>query len=157
MIRIRIQYFRLNTDPDPGFWWPKFEKFAAGKKIKYFLIKNSNLPTPRPPLKTSKPQKKPSALKREHPALKNMKFFLCVCHFCPPRDSESRSGYGSTELIESRSEAYRYWRCMKSLVSVSKQTRTYLCHRHSCTVVIRIHLLDRILIQSGSGSGSETL
>ncbi len=23
LIRIRIQHFWLNTDPDPGFWWPK--------------------------------------------------------------------------------------------------------------------------------------
>jgi hypothetical protein len=38
---------------------------------------------------TSKLQKKPSALKREHPALQNMKF---------------GSGYGSPDLIESGSE-----------------------------------------------------
>ncbi len=30
LIRIRIQNFRLNTDPDPGFWWPKnCTKFTA--------------------------------------------------------------------------------------------------------------------------------
>jgi hypothetical protein len=43
------------------------------------LIKNCNLLIPRPPLRTSKLQEKPSALKREHPVLKNMKildFFL---------------------------------------------------------------------------------
>jgi hypothetical protein len=41
---------------------------------------------------TSKLQKKPSALKREHPALQNMKFLnfsTLVGHFCPPR-----SGFG---------------------------------------------------------------
>jgi hypothetical protein len=48
----------------------------------------------------SKLQKKPSELKREHPALQNIKFlnfvFIFVGHFCPPG-----SGYGSTDLIES--------------------------------------------------------
>jgi hypothetical protein len=32
----------------------------------------------------SKLQKKPSALKREHPALQNMKYLIFVDHFCPP-------------------------------------------------------------------------
>ncbi len=41
-------------------------------------VKNYNLPIPRPPETTSKLQKKPSALKREHPALQNMKFFLLL-------------------------------------------------------------------------------
>jgi hypothetical protein len=47
----------------------------------------------------SKLQEKPSALKREHPALRKMKFLnliFFVGHFCPPG-----SGSGSTELIES--------------------------------------------------------
>ncbi len=39
-----------------------------------FLIKNCNLHIPSPPLRTSKLQEKPSALKREHPALQNFKF-----------------------------------------------------------------------------------
>jgi hypothetical protein len=46
-------------------------------------------------------QKKPSALKREHLALQNMKFlnFFYFCgNFCPPG-----SEYGSTNLIESGS------------------------------------------------------
>ncbi len=41
---------------------------------KKFWIKNYNLPIPRPPQRTSKLQKKPSALKRKHPELQNMKF-----------------------------------------------------------------------------------
>ena len=47
----------------------------------------------------SKLQEKPSALKREHPALRKMKFLnliFFVGHFCPPG-----SGSGSTDLIES--------------------------------------------------------
>jgi hypothetical protein len=39
-------------------------------------------------IRISKLQKKPSALKREHPALQNMKFLnffpIFVVHFCPP-------------------------------------------------------------------------
>jgi hypothetical protein len=40
-----------------------------------------------PPVRTSKLQTKPSALKREHPALQNMNFLnfsIIVGHFCPP-------------------------------------------------------------------------
>ncbi len=54
-IRIRIQHFRLNTDTDPdpiriqGFNDQKFKKIPAEKKIKFFFIKNYNLPIPRPP------------------------------------------------------------------------------------------------------------
>jgi len=50
----------------------------------------------------SKLLKKPSAVKREHPALKNMKFLIFsifVGHFCPPG-----SGSGSMDLTESGSE-----------------------------------------------------
>jgi hypothetical protein len=65
----------------------------------------------------SKLQKKPSALKREHTALQNMKFqkkILFLGHFCPPGsgsgspvpdpDFGSGSGYRSTDLIESGSK-----------------------------------------------------
>jgi len=54
-----------DTDPDPAFflfvdpdsgsgsgyrvWWPKIEKNYSWKKISFFLIKNYNLPIPRPP------------------------------------------------------------------------------------------------------------
>jgi hypothetical protein len=56
------------------------------------MIKNCYLLIPRPPYRTSKLQEKPSALKRENPALQNMKF-LFVGHFCPP-------GSGSTYLMQ---------------------------------------------------------
>jgi hypothetical protein len=47
-----------------------------------FLIKNSYLLIPRPPLRTSKLQEKPSALIREHPALQNFKTFsIFLGHF----------------------------------------------------------------------------
>jgi hypothetical protein len=58
-------------------------------KIKFLGIKNYNLPIPMPP-----------SLKREQPALQNMKFpifcFVFVGHFCPP-------GSGSTDPVESGS------------------------------------------------------
>ncbi len=44
-------------------------------------------------------QEKPSALKREHPALQKLKFinfFMFVGHFCPPGP-----GHGSRDTIES--------------------------------------------------------
>ncbi len=46
----------------------------------------------RPPQRTSQLQEKPSAHKREHPALQNMDFFPSIFtgHFCPP-------GSGSTD------------------------------------------------------------
>jgi hypothetical protein len=46
------------------------------------VIKKCYLLVSRPPLRTYKLQEKPSTLKREHPALQNMKilyFFLFVC------------------------------------------------------------------------------
>jgi hypothetical protein len=51
-----------------------FKKITALKK--FFGIKNNNLPIPRPPQKTSKLQKKPSALKRGHPTLQNKKHMI---------------------------------------------------------------------------------
>jgi hypothetical protein len=54
-------------------------KFTA-EKI-FFWIKNNNLPFPRPPQRISELPKKPSALKREHPALQNIKI-LIFFYFC---------------------------------------------------------------------------
>jgi len=64
-----------DLDSDSVFWWLKTVKNLQLKIFFYFLgIKNYNLPIPRPPLRTSKLQKKHSVLKRKHPALQNMKF-----------------------------------------------------------------------------------
>ncbi len=48
---IRIQYFRLHTDPDPGFWWPKIgeKNFGWENSYIFFFCKNCNLLIPRPP------------------------------------------------------------------------------------------------------------
>jgi hypothetical protein len=65
------------------------KKFVAD--IFFFIIKNQNLLIPRPPKRTSKLQKKPAALKKEHPALQNMKFckfFYFGGSFFPPCQRE---------------------------------------------------------------------
>jgi hypothetical protein len=36
LIRIRIRHVRLNTDPDPGFWWPKIAKKFSWKITIYW-------------------------------------------------------------------------------------------------------------------------
>jgi hypothetical protein len=50
---IRIQHFRMNTDPDPirvqGFMTKNWKKITSEKKLNFFFIKNCNLPIPRPP------------------------------------------------------------------------------------------------------------
>jgi hypothetical protein len=58
------------------------KKITAEFFFYFLLIKNYNILFPRPP-KPSKLQKKPSALKREHPALQNMKFSIFF-YFCGP-------------------------------------------------------------------------
>jgi hypothetical protein len=88
-----------------------WKKFTA-KKLHFFCIKNYNLPIPRSPERTYKLQKKPSALKRERPALQNMKFLnffllLWVIFALLDLDPDSKSGYGTTVLIESGSETQR--------------------------------------------------
>ncbi len=73
-----------DTDPDPAFFLialmiQNWKKFTTRNLIFIFLIKNCNLLIPRPSWSTPKLQEKPSALKREHPALQKMKilsFFL---------------------------------------------------------------------------------
>jgi hypothetical protein len=51
-ILIRIQHFRLNTDPDPDPIWIQGFNDEKVKKItaeNFLYIKNYNLPIPRPP------------------------------------------------------------------------------------------------------------
>ncbi len=67
-IRIRIQFWTQGFDDQ------KLEKIYSWKKW-IFFDKNFNLVIPRSPYRTHKLQEKPSALKKEHPALQNMKFF----------------------------------------------------------------------------------
>ncbi len=105
LVRIRIQHFRLITNPDPGFWWPKI-----GKNLNLQLKKNLIFSWSKIAiylslalLRTSKLQEKPSAMKKRHPAFQNMKFlyfflFLWVIFALP--DPYSGSGSGFTDLIK---------------------------------------------------------
>jgi hypothetical protein len=72
----RIHRLRLNTNPDPiriqGFDDQKLKNL----QMKFFSIYKSM-----PPLRKSKLQKQPLALKKEHPALQNMKLFN-LFYFC---------------------------------------------------------------------------
>ncbi len=94
LIRIRIQHFKLNTDPDlirtQCFDDQKLKKIT-GRKKNIFLIKNCNLPIPRPRQRWSRLQKTPFALQREHPALHNIKFlnfpYFCGSFFPPGSES----------------------------------------------------------------------
>ncbi len=83
-VRIRIQHFRLNTDPDPGFWWLDIEKIYSWKKnLIYFLIKSCNLLIFGLHKVLARYIIKPLALKREHPALRIMKvLFFIFFYFC---------------------------------------------------------------------------
>jgi hypothetical protein len=71
----------LDTDPDPEFQVSEsgygsgsgYRGYKKSRKF-FFIIKNCMLLFPRPPQRMCKLQKKPSALKREHPELKKMKF-----------------------------------------------------------------------------------
>jgi hypothetical protein len=74
----------------------------------------------------SKLQEKPSALKREHPALQKMKFiyfFLClwVIFALLDPDWESGSGYGSRDPTESGSGS-----TAKQIASLKKWSRKKL-------------------------------
>jgi hypothetical protein len=74
-------------------------KKISEKKYKKIWIKNYNLPYLSLGLQKGRPSYRTLALKREHPALQNMKFqkfSTFVGCFCPP-------GSGSTDLIESGS------------------------------------------------------
>ncbi len=102
-LRIRIQDFRririrIRIRIQSGFrvWWLKTEGEKIQQKLFFifFYLKMQFL-------LMSKLQEKPSALKREHPALQKMKFinfFMFWGHFCP---TGSRSGHGSRDPIES--------------------------------------------------------
>jgi hypothetical protein len=98
----------LNTDPDrdpiririQGFNDQKLKKKITAEIFYYFFWDQKlQFTHPYASIRTSKLQKKPSALKGSHPTLQNMNFknfSTFVGHFCPP-------GSGSTDPIESGS------------------------------------------------------
>ncbi len=76
----------FQVNPDPGFWWPKTKEkkmqmtfFFIKKKCSWHFLQSFF--DQKFNLLMSKLQEKPSALKREHPALKKMKFmnFFYAC------------------------------------------------------------------------------
>ncbi len=80
--RIRILQFKLLRVRIQGFDVQKWRsKKTAEISFFLFLNQNCNLLILRPPKRTSKLQEKPSALKREHPALQKMKFINCFIFF----------------------------------------------------------------------------
>jgi hypothetical protein len=92
------------------------KKLTAGKKIiySYFFKSKIEIYLFLGLRKGPTSYRKSSALKREHPALQNMKFLNFFLFFWVnfalldlDPDFESGSGYGSTELIQSGSERLR--------------------------------------------------
>ncbi len=105
-VRVRIRIQNLGWIPIQGFDDQKLQIIYSWNNFDIFLIKNCNLLISRPPYRTSKQKEKPSALKREHPALQNMNFlnfFYFVGHFCSPG-----SGSKSADLIECWNSSNRY-------------------------------------------------
>jgi hypothetical protein len=107
------------------------------------LIKNCNLLIPRPPLRTPKLQEKPSALRKEHPVLKNMKilnFFLFLwvifALLDPDPDPATQfnadpcgygSGYGSgSETLPPLTPPSSYVKLISSLHSAFKRENLIL-------------------------------
>ncbi len=106
LIRIRIQHFLLNTDPDPiriqGFDDQKLQKITAEKKIIFF----GSITTIYLGLHKGRSSYRRSLqLSKEN--IQHLKTWNFVGHFClldPDPDSEYRSGSTGTDLIESGSE-----------------------------------------------------
>ncbi len=113
-----ILTFQVNpdTDLDPdSIRIQGFDEHNWRKKyVKIFFIFFSKIAIPRAPLRTSKLRENPSALKREHPVLKKIKFinfsYIFAGHFCQPGSGsgcESGSGYGSRDTAEYGSTTMR--------------------------------------------------
>ncbi len=80
LIRIRIQHFRLITDPGPGFWRPKIWKnLQLKKKLKFFRSKTTiylslDLHKERPSYRLSLSQKRTSSTSKNE--IKKI-FYFC--------------------------------------------------------------------------------
>ncbi len=111
-----------------GFDDQKLEKIYSCKKIKFFL--DQKVQFTRPPQRTSKLRKKPSALKREHPELQQMKFlnfFLLLWVIFVLLDPDPYSEYrsGSADPTESGSNSDRIRNPVKEWSNIEKNN----CHR----------------------------
>jgi hypothetical protein len=113
-LRIQIQRLRLetntdpDTDPDPdpiriqGFHDQKLKKITAEKKLNYFLIKNCNLPIPRPPIKYVQVTEEACSSQKRPSNTSKHDFFLLlwVIFALLDPDPDSEYGSGSTGPIE---------------------------------------------------------
>ncbi len=117
-----------------------------------FFIKNYNLLIFRPPERRSKLQKKPSALKREHPALQYMKF-LNFFYFCRPswiRIRIPNPNPGSMDLIEFGSNPGpdpKHWCCAVFRIRAHSNTDTdpsgsRFCHHTNTSKFYLGYLID---------------
>jgi hypothetical protein len=76
--------FQVNPDPDtyPGFWWTKIGKNKVENFWKIFFYHKLPL------YRASKVKEKPSALKKEYPALQKMKFLNSFRFSVPDADPD---------------------------------------------------------------------
>ncbi len=114
MFWIRIHHFKLNTDPDPAFWWPKIEKYLQLGKM-WFFLSNTAIS-----LSLGFHKGRPSYRRSLQPSKGNIQhfktwnfwiFFYFVGHFCTP-------GSGSTDPIESGSNPnpdLKHWRYVRHI------------------------------------------
>jgi hypothetical protein len=123
------------SNPDPGFWWSKTKEKNTAENFSYiFLIKNCNLLIPRP-------LEKPSALKREQPALQKMKLItisILMGHFRPP-------GSGSGSQIRIRGLHWirigihlQHWWIVDGMGSSASTPCNLMCWRVTGTVLPRL-------------------
>ncbi len=100
-IRIRIQHFRLNSDPDQSgstvLMRAKIEKYLQ-LKIFFYIIWSKILMYLSLGLHKGRPDCRRSFQPSKHEKFSEL-FSIFVCPFCPPG-----SGSGSTDLTESGSE-----------------------------------------------------
>ncbi len=103
LIRIRIQHFRLNTDPDPGFLWSKnWKKFTAENFLfisKTTIYLSLGLHKGRPVTKKAFSSQKRTSSNSNHEITYFSLLLLVIFALLDP-DPDSEYGSGSTDLIE---------------------------------------------------------
>ncbi len=170
LIRIRIQHFSLNTDPAPGFWWPKlFYKFTTEKKAHFWgsrttIYLSLGLHKGRSSCKRSLQLWKENI---QHFKTWNFLIFSAfVCHFWPPGSGSGfriririhwpdwiliQFGSGSASLVLYRTGP-------RAVAAALVQLFFYFGWSFLPSWIrIRIHWPDWIRIQFGSGSASLVL
>ncbi len=105
--------FRLNTDPDPGFWWPKIGKKLQMKKYQIFFWSKIAIY-----LSLGLHKGRPSYRRSLQPSKENIQHFKT-----PDPDLDSGCGYGSTDLIESGSNPDPK-HCLKEWIRIQSGSET---------------------------------